>query len=69
MSQVSKVATASAATFNPRIARRIIRNYLRTTFIAACDPAAVTPSTLATVEKALNRVPGYKLVKSASKVS
>jgi hypothetical protein len=48
----------------PRVARRIIRNYLRIAFISQVEPEAISKTALARAEAQLNRVPGYKLVKA-----
>lgn len=62
MSQSMQQVQKSVA-LKPRVARRIIRNYLRISFISQVEPTALTKTALERAEAQLNRVPGYKLVK------
>jgi len=68
MSQSAQKVQKSAAVaveIKPRVARRIVRNYLRIAFISQVEPEALSKTALERAEAQLNRVPGYKLVKSA----
>lgn len=56
----------STVVTSPRVARRIIRNYLRITLVHHTEPEALTSTALERAEAQLNRVPGYKLVKAAA---
>lgn len=55
MSQVTK-----STQIKPRVARRIVRNYLRIAFISQVEPEALSKTALQRAEAQLNRVPGYK---------
>lgn len=58
MSQSTK--SAKAPVTSARVARRIVRNYLRITLVAALEPEAVSAKAVERAEAQLSRVPGYE---------